>query len=114
MPTAQARSAMKDDLFGLPGDGLHWAWQRCGRYEYQKVLMQSTTDKYPLNDLVAVASGAAYQATVIQTVDQAPRTSGWYLDVHLGSSAQVLQNDQPTLYSEPIICGNIGKSVSLS
>jgi hypothetical protein len=61
-----------------------------------------------------VASGAAYQATVIQTVDQAPRTSGRYLDVHLGSSAQVLQNDKPTLYSEPIICGNIGKSVSMS
>ena len=60
------------------------------------------TAKYPLNDLVALASGAAYQATVIQTVDQAPRTSGWYLDVHLGSSAQVLQNDQPTLYFEPI------------
>ena len=52
-----------------------------------------------------MASGAAYQATVIQTVDQAPRTSGWYLDVHLGSSAQVLQNDQPTLYFEPIIYG---------
>ena len=49
-----------------------------------------------------MASGAAYQATVIQTVDQAPRTSGSYLDVHLGSSAQVLQNDQPTLYFEPI------------
>ena len=40
------------------------------------------TAKYPLNDLVALASGAAYQATVIQNVDQAPRTSGWYLDVH--------------------------------
>jgi hypothetical protein len=61
-----------------------------------------------------LASGAAYQATVIQTVDQARRTSGWYLDVHLGSSAQVLQNGQPTLYFEPIICGNIGKSVSMS
>jgi len=55
-----------------------------------------------------LASGAAYQATVIQTVDQAPRTSGWYLDVHLGSSAQVLQNEQPTPYFEPITCGNIG------
>jgi hypothetical protein len=30
---------MADDLFGWPGDGLHWAWQRCGRYEYRKVLM---------------------------------------------------------------------------
>jgi hypothetical protein len=34
--------AMTDDLFGWPGDGLHWAWQRCGRYEYRKVLMHST------------------------------------------------------------------------
>jgi hypothetical protein len=34
------------------------------------------TAKYPLNDLVALASGAAYQATVIQTVDQAPAYFG--------------------------------------
>lgn len=65
--------------------------------------------KYPLNDLVALASGAAYQTTVIQNVDQAPPPSGWYLNVHLGSSAQVLQTGQPTLYFQPIICGNIGK-----
>ena len=34
--------AMTDDLFGWPGDGVHWTWQRCGRYEYRKVLMHST------------------------------------------------------------------------
>src|SRR4051794_6322207 len=34
--------AMTDDLFGWRGDGVHWAWQRCGRYEYRKVLMHST------------------------------------------------------------------------
>jgi hypothetical protein len=34
--------AKTDDLFGWPGDGVHWAWQRCGRYEYRKVLMHST------------------------------------------------------------------------
>jgi len=34
--------AMADDLFGWPGDGVHWTWQRCGRYKYQKVLMHST------------------------------------------------------------------------
>ncbi|MDQ1716118.1 MAG: hypothetical protein QOJ61_2192 [Mycobacterium sp.] len=34
--------AMTDDLFGWPGDGVHWAWQRCGRYEYRKVPMHST------------------------------------------------------------------------
>jgi hypothetical protein len=63
--------------------------------------------KYPLNDLVALASGAAYQTTVIQNVDQAPPPSGWYLNVQLGSSAQVQQNVQPTPYVAPIICGNI-------
>ena len=36
------QAVMADDLFGWPGDGLHWAWQRCGRYEYRKVLMHST------------------------------------------------------------------------
>jgi hypothetical protein len=36
------RAAMTDDLFGWPGDGLHWTWQRCGRYRYQKVLVHST------------------------------------------------------------------------
>ena len=34
--------AMTDDLFGWPRDGVHWTWQRCGRYEYRKVLMHST------------------------------------------------------------------------
>ena len=36
------QTAMTDDLFGWPGDGVHWAWQRCGRYKYQKVLVHST------------------------------------------------------------------------
>src|SRR6478609_6186257 len=34
--------ATTDDLFGLPGDGVHWTGQRCDRYEYRKVLMYST------------------------------------------------------------------------
>jgi hypothetical protein len=65
--------------------------------------------KYQLNDLVASANGTAYQTTVIQNVDQAPPSPGWYLNIQLGSSAQVLQNGQPTSYVAPIICGNIGK-----
>lgn len=65
--------------------------------------------KYPLDDLVASANGTTYQTTVIQNVDQAPPASGWYLNVQLGSSAQVLQDGQPTPYSAPIICGNIGR-----
>ncbi len=64
--------------------------------------------KYPLNDLVASPTGSAETTTVIQNVDQAPPASGWYLNVHLGSSSQMEQNGQPTLYFQPIICGNIG------
>ena len=48
--------AMTDDLFGLPGDGLHWTWQRCGRYEYRKVLMHSTNPDH-LVPSVALGSG---------------------------------------------------------
>jgi hypothetical protein len=65
--------------------------------------------KYPLDDLVASPTGSAETTTVIQNVDQAPPASGWYVNVHLGSSSQIEQNGQPTLYFQPIICGNIGK-----
>jgi uncharacterized protein YdbL (DUF1318 family) len=65
--------------------------------------------KYPLNDLVASPAGSAETTTVIQNVDQAPPASGWYVNVHLGSSSQIQQNGQPTLYFAPIMCGNIGK-----
>jgi len=65
--------------------------------------------KYPLNDLVASPTGTAETTTVIQNVDQTPPASGWYFNVHLGSSSQIQQNGQPTLYFAPIICGNIGK-----
>jgi len=65
--------------------------------------------KYPLNDLVASPDGSAAASTVIQDEDQAPPASGWYINVHLGSSSQIEQNGQPTLYFQPIICGNIGK-----
>ncbi len=62
--------------------------------------------KYPLNDLVASPAGTAEASTVIQNVDQAPPASGWYLNVHLGSSSQIEENGQPTLYFQPIICGS--------
>jgi hypothetical protein len=72
------------------------------------------TAKYPLNDLVALASGAAYQATVIQTVDQAPA----YLGVVSRRPPRVIGSGPAERPADPllraIICGNIGKSVSMS
>jgi hypothetical protein len=76
--------------------------------------------KYGLDDLVASPTGTAETTTVVPTGTaetttvvpnaEAPPDSGWYLNVHFGSSSQILdQNGQPTLYFQPIICGNIGK-----
>ncbi|MCV7179337.1 CHRD domain-containing protein [Mycolicibacterium sphagni] len=65
--------------------------------------------KYPLTDLLASPNGSAAANTLIQNVDQAPPVSGWYINVHLGSASQIEQNGQPTLYFQPIVCGNISK-----
>ncbi len=59
------QAATTDDLFGWPGDGLHWAWQRCGRYEYRKVLMHSTNpdhlvpSRVPSGPPLPIAAGYA-------------------------------------------------------
>jgi hypothetical protein len=63
--------------------------------------------EYPLDDLVASPTGTAQETKVFPNVDQ--NLSGWYLNIHLGSSDQLFQNGQPTLYFQPIICGEIGK-----
>ena len=64
--------------------------------------------QYPLNDLVASPTGTAETTTVIQNVAQAPPATGWYLNVHLGSASQIEQDGKPTLYFQPILCGDIG------
>jgi hypothetical protein len=66
--------------------------------------------KYPLNDLVASPTGAAETTTVIQNVDQAPPASGWYINVQASDRpARSNKMGKPTVYFQPIICGNIGK-----
>jgi hypothetical protein len=62
---------------------------------------------YHLNDLVAKSDGVAETTTVIPNVDQAPPTSGWYVNVHLGSGDQIEKDGKPTLYFAPILCGNV-------
>jgi hypothetical protein len=63
--------------------------------------------EYPLDDLVASPTGDAQVTKVFTNVDET--LSGWYLNVHLGSSDQIFQDKQPTLYFQPILCGEIGK-----
>lgn len=88
---------------GLPAGTAHAVHVHLGSCQSQGAV------KYPLDDLVASPSGTAEATTVIQNVDQAPPASGWYVNVHLGSMSQIQQNGQPTLYFQPIICGNVGK-----
>lgn len=88
---------------GLPAGTAHAQHVHLGTCDSQGAV------KYPLDDLVASATGAAEVTTVIQNVDQAPPATGWYVNVHLGSMSQIEQNGQPTLYFEPIICGDVGK-----
>jgi hypothetical protein len=71
--------------------------------------------KYALTDLVASANGTAYQTTVVENVDQPPPAAGgWYLNVRSGSSDQISQTGQPNPFAAPIVCGDIGTSVSAS
>ena len=38
------QAAMTDDLFGWPGDGLHWTWQRCGRLSTRRSVHSTNPD----------------------------------------------------------------------
>jgi hypothetical protein len=88
---------------GLPAGTAHAVHVHLGSCQSQGPV------KYPLDDLIASPTGTADATTVIQNVDQAPPASGWYVNVHLGSMSQIQLNDKPTLYFQPIICGNVGK-----
>jgi CHRD domain len=65
--------------------------------------------KYHLNDLVASPDGVAETTTVINNVNEAPPATGWYINVHWGSSDQIEKDGKPTLYFAPILCGNVSK-----
>jgi Cu/Zn superoxide dismutase len=88
---------------GLVANSAHAAHIHLGSCESQGAV------KYSLNDLVASSDGIAETTTVIQNVDQAPPTSGWYINVHLGSHDQIEKDGRPTLDFAPILCGNVSK-----
>lgn len=61
--------------------------------------------RYPLPDLHTDAVG---NATLTATVNNAsPPASGWYLNIHFGSSGQILSNNQPTPLFAPVLCGDV-------
>jgi hypothetical protein len=71
--------AMTDGLFGWPGDGVHWAWQRCGRYKYQKVLVHATNPDHlvpstpSLTDIPPLEVAPRYRRDDGFTMNRLPR-----------------------------------------
>ena len=60
-----------------------------------------------LPDLVADASGDIHATRTVTGVSSAPPTSGWYLNIHLGNSNEILSGGSPTLAFQPLLCANV-------
>jgi hypothetical protein len=61
---------------------------------------------YMLPDLVADASGDIHAVRTVTGVTSPP-ASGWYLNIHLGDSNQILSGGNPTLAFQPLLCANV-------
>jgi hypothetical protein len=61
---------------------------------------------YMLPDLVADASGDIHATRTVTGVTTPPAT-GWYLNIHLGDSNEILSGGNPTLAFQPLLCANI-------
>ncbi|MFZ0383676.1 MAG: CHRD domain-containing protein [Solirubrobacteraceae bacterium] len=62
---------------------------------------------YMLPDLVADASGDIHAVRAVTGVTTPPPASGWYLNIHLGDSSQILSGGNPTLAFQPLLCANV-------
>jgi hypothetical protein len=64
--------------------------------------------KYMLMDFVADSQGKiAHESRVISGVTTAIPASGWYLNIHQGTSSTIVQNGQPTIFFRPLLCSDI-------
>ena len=64
--------------------------------------------KYMLGDLVANRHGRITHAVaLISNVTSPIPAQGWYINIHQGSSATILDNGQPTIFFRPLLCTDI-------
>jgi hypothetical protein len=65
--------------------------------------------QYMLMDFTADRSGLInHEARVVTGVMSAPPASGWYLNVHQGTSANILDaKGNPTIFFRPLLCADI-------
>ena len=64
--------------------------------------------KYMLNDFTANSSGQIVNETrhVTGVTSGIPAT-GWYLNLHQGTSQNILKNGQPTIFFRPLLCASL-------
>jgi len=63
---------------------------------------------YMIKDLVANRHGVInHVVRVFTNVTMPIPAHGWYLNIHQGTSHQILHNGQPTIFFRPLICANI-------
>ncbi len=53
------------------------------------------------------ASGDIHATRTVTGVASPPPISGWYLNIHLGNSNQILSGGNPTLAFQPLLCADI-------
>ena len=63
---------------------------------------------YMLFDLTANSSGqiVSENRTITGVTSGIPAT-GWYLNLHQGTSQNILKNGQPTIFFRPLLCANL-------
>jgi hypothetical protein len=71
--------------------------------------------KYMLMDFQADASGNIVNETrTVRPVASAPPTTGWYLNLHLGDSGDILAKGVPTLNFRPELCSGVTSVAAVS
>jgi hypothetical protein len=87
---------------GLSPDSAHAAHIHAGSCNAQG------PEVYSLPDLQSDGGGNATGTATIADVESAPPATGWYVDVHMGSSSQIRGDDNsPTLLFAPVLCGDV-------
>lgn len=95
---------------GLP-PGKHVAHLHKGTCRQQGGVM------HDLRSLRANSSGDASSTSVIKGWNRPYSSSGWYINVHLGTSTirasadRIVKSGKPTIYFDPLLCGNVPASV---
>lgn len=99
-PSAQTLAVTVNATGVTPG--LHAAHIHVGSCQSQGPV------EYMIPDFRGTAGGRIVNQTRVVTGVTTPiPASGWYFNLHLGNSSQIVSNGQPTIWFRPLLCANI-------